>query len=443
MVKLLLNHACPSVIPTAPLLPSIGAIPNLLCHIRPHDKQDSGGATAIPLIVASPQPCASYLLLARFPSRPIANMMTFRRAVISAIIALSLLLLLRSHHRPHQYHNADELPKPKSVEEWVYKSTHKDEKPKPTSPNQTPSHSPDLDSPRRPKSQIPLQDLRAKPLHEQLEIQFPYDPIAKFPAYIWQTWKNAPSSQSFPADFREPEASWTLLHPTFVHEVITDQVAPHLMKHLYAALPEVLEAYDALPLPVLKADFFRYLILLARGGIYSDIDTTALKSATEWVPANVPRSSYGMVIGIEADPDREDWEDWYSRRIQFCQWTIQAKPGHPVLRDIVANITQETLKRKAAGTLTKDVKGIVEFTGPAKWTDSVFSFFNNPDYFDMNTGNGNITWKHFTGMKAAKKVGDVIVLPITSFSPGVRQMGAGEDDDPMAFVKHHFEGKAP
>jgi alpha 1,6-mannosyltransferase len=149
-----------------------------------------------------------------------------------------------------------------------------------------------------------------------------------------------------------------------------------------------------------------------------------------------------MVIGIEADPDREDWADWYSRRIQFCQWTIQSKPGHPVLRDLVANITEETLKRKAENRLSKDTNAIVEFTGPAIWTDHIFRFFNNPDYFDMSTGNGNITWKHFTGMKAAKKVGDVVVLPITSFSPGVRQMGSGEDDDPMAFVKHHFEGKS-
>jgi alpha 1,6-mannosyltransferase len=38
-------------------------------------------------------------------------------------------------------------------------------------------------------------------------------------------------------------------------------------------------------------------------------------------------------------------------------------------------------------------------------------------------------------------VGDVLVLPITSFSPGVGQMGAKEYDDPMAFVKHDFEGE--
>jgi alpha 1,6-mannosyltransferase len=368
-------------------------------------------------------------------------MMNFRRAVVFAAIVLTLFLILRSQRQPHQFKNADELPKPKSVEDWIQSSHNKDEMPPPPQPSSDDSSIRDYDLPRHPKHQIPMQDLRGKPLRQQLEMQFPYDPLSKFPAYLWQTWKTTPSSGEFNQEFREPEASWTMLHPTFVHEVISDAVAPHLMKHLYASVPEVLEAYDALPLPVLKADFFRYLILLARGGIYSDIDTTALKSATEWVPSNVPRSSYGMVIGIEADPDREDWADWYSRRIQFCQWTIQAKPGHPILRDVVANITEETLKRKQSGHLTKDVKGIVEFTGPALWTDHVFKFFNDPEYFDLSTGNGNITWKHFTGMTAAKKVGDVVVLPITSFSPGVRTMGAGEDDDPMAFVKHHFEGK--
>jgi alpha 1,6-mannosyltransferase len=208
------------------------------------------------------------------------------------------------------------------------------------------------------------------------------------------------------------------------------------------SVPEVLEAYQALPLPVLKADFFRYLILLARGGIYSDIDTYALKSTTEWLPDSVPREAIGLVIGIEADPDREDWAQWYSRRIQFCQWTIQSKPGHPVLREIVANITIETLKKKKAGVLKsfKD-KNVIEFTGPAVWTDIIFNYMNDPRYFDMSTSQGNITWKDFTGIESAKKVGDVVVLPITSFSPGVQQMGAKDYDDPMAFVKHEFEGR--
>ena len=286
-----------------------------------------------------------------------------------------------------------------------------------------------------------LQDMSRAPLREKLAYQFPYDVETKFPAYIWQTWKYTPASGDFGENLRPAEASWSEKHPGFIHEVITDQVAVHLLRHLYASVPEVLEAYQSLPLPVLKADFFRYLILLARGGIYSDIDTHALKSAAEWLPESVPREAIGLVIGIEADPDREDWADWYSRRIQFCQWTIQSKPGHPVLRDIVANITQETLKKKKDGSLKSfDGKNVIEFTGPALWTDTIFKFMNDERYFDMSTGKGNITWEDFTGMTTAKKVGDVVVLPITSFSPGVQQMGAEDYDHPMAFVKHEFEG---
>lgn len=294
--------------------------------------------------------------------------------------------------------------------------------------------------------QINLEDLALKPLRERLRYQFPYDIQPKFPAYIWQTWKYAPASGHFGESLRPLEASWTEQHPGFVHQVVTDDGAIYVIKYLYAAFPEVVEAFESMPLAVLKADFFRYLILLARGGIYSDIDTYALKSAVEWIPRSVDRSTVGLVIGIEADPDREDWHDWYSRRIQFCQWTIQAKPGHPILRDIVANITEEALRMKSAGRLKKSKmdKSIVEFTGPAVWTDAIFRYFNNPDFF--NTSNDynytkEIDYKYFTGIVAQKVVGDVVVLPITGFSPGVQQMGAQEPEHPMAFVKHEFQGR--
>ncbi|MCJ1446678.1 MAG: membrane-bound alpha-1,6- mannosyltransferase Initiation-specific [Stictis urceolatum] len=294
---------------------------------------------------------------------------------------------------------------------------------------------------QKPSEQKPMLPEGAS-LLERLRYQYPYDPDGKFPAYIWQTWKSTPSSGDFAESLRPMEASWSEKHPNFVHEVITDQTAGHLIRYLYASVPEVLEAYKAMPIPVLKADFFRYLILLARGGIYSDIDTEALKSAADWLPKDVPPAQAGLIIGIEADADRPDWKDWYSRRIQFCQWTIQAKVGHPVLRSIVAQITEETLRMKREGHLKRGKldMSIVEFTGPARWTDTIFNYINDPAYFKIDAGSKNITWESFTGMESPKKVGDVIVLPITSFSPGVQQMGAKEPDDEMAFVKHDFEG---
>lgn len=216
-----------------------------------------------------------------------------------------------------------------------------------------------------------------------------------------------------------------------------------MISYLYGAVPDVIEAYQALPLNILKADFFRYLILLARGGVYADIDTTAIKPAMEWL-ADFEASTVGLVIGIEADPERSDWHDWYSRRIQFCQWTIQSKPGHPVLRETVVNITATTLKWKKAGKLNnfkQNVEDVIEFSGPALWTDAIFGFFNNPKYYDRSRKSQDITWENFTKLRRPKQLGDVVVLPITSFSPGVGQMGAGEIDDPLAFVFHTFEGE--
>ncbi|KAI9754581.1 MAG: membrane-bound alpha-1,6- mannosyltransferase Initiation-specific [Lichina confinis] len=366
-------------------------------------------------------------------------MISLRRALLVAALVLTCLYLLRPSTS-----SASSGSSAFAIEKGIAGSAVKDAPDGATTGrtnyNPTSSWRSKLkDDGKHPKQQA-LVGVGAGSLKDQLAYRFPYDVEAKFPAYIWQTWKDTPASGKFPEQLRPKEASWTEKHPGFVHEVITDRAAVPLIRHLYSAVPTVVEAYEALPLPILKADFFRYLILLARGGIYSDIDTSALRPAFEWVPDRVPRTSFGLVIGIEADPDRPDWQQWYSRRIQFCQWTIQAKPGHPVLADIVAKITEETLRRKKAGTLEAAGKSVIEFTGPALWTDKIFEYFNDEEHFDLGSGSGNISWIKFTGMTETKQVGDVIVLPITSFSPGVGQMNAGEIDDPMAFVHHDFQG---
>lgn len=280
------------------------------------------------------------------------------------------------------------------------------------------------------------------PVRTQLAYQFPYDATAKFPAYIWQTWKQSYDDPNFSQRFRFHVNTWDEKNPNFVHEVMSDDMAHAIIQHLYMNVPEVIEAYQAMPENILRADFFRYLILLARGGVYTDVDTEALKPIPNWIPDQTDTQTLGLIVGIEADPDREDWEDWYSRRIQFCQWTIQSKPGHPVLRDIVAKITEETLRRKYRGTLAfsdpeKRGSQIMDWTGPGIWTDSIFEYFNDPVksrlFFPVN-------WHNFTGLQVPTQVSDVLVLPITCFSPDIEQMGAQSMHHPLAFAKHHFEG---
>lgn len=47
-------------------------------------------------------------------------------------------------------------------------------------------------------------------------------------------------------------------------------------------------------------------------------------------------------------------------------------------------------------------------------------------------------WRELARLEAPLRVGDVVMLPMTGFSPGVR--GAGAVYDPMAMVQHKFYG---
>lgn len=290
-------------------------------------------------------------------------------------------------------------------------------------------------------------------LRQQLSFQFPYEPAKPFQKNIWQTWKVPIEHPSFPNKYKKYQATWDDKNPGYKHYVIPDESCEQLINQLYATVPDVARAYNIMPKSILKADFFRYLILYAKGGLYTDIDTISIKPIDTWVSMNETvdgsPNMAGLVVGIEADPDREDWADWYARRIQFCQWTIQAKRGHPMLRELISRITDITLTREKKGQLNKilgkDAGGdIMNWTGPGIWTDVVFEYMNNisqpPDNFKTKKYDDIINVSVFTGMTIPVAIQDVLVLPITSFSPDVGQMGAKDTSHPMAYAKHMFLG---
>ncbi len=290
-----------------------------------------------------------------------------------------------------------------------------------------------------------LQELRRPPagasFREQLAYLFPYDQSKRFPAYIWQTWKYGLNDERFGELLTEGERSWTGKNPGFVKELFNDDTATAVIRHLYIHLPQVLEAWNAMPTTILRMDFFRYLMLFARGGVYADIDTMPLQPVPNWIPENVQANELGMIIGLEADPSTspKDWKGTYARRIQFCNWVFQAKPGHPILREVVARITENTLERKKNNDLklSEDNRNIevMNWTGAGIWTDIIFTYFN--DYVQSGVFS-QVTWRDFSRLEIPRLVSDVLVLPITSFSPGIGIMGAKDEDHPLAFVKHYF-----
>lgn len=282
-------------------------------------------------------------------------------------------------------------------------------------------------------------------LRDKLIYLYPYESDARFPAYIWQTWKHGLHDENFGKKYKEGEQQWAYKNPGFVHEIFNDDTAHTVVKYLYNSVPEVVKAYELMPEIILRMDFFRYLILFAKGGVYADIDTYPLQPVPNWIPENVSPLELGMIISVETDSNLNNWRQELARRLQFGQFIMQAKPGHPILREIISRITEKTLKLnlkeeeipndlKLSGSSNQKTLKILKWTGSGIWTDVIMNYFNN---YIQSSIYQKITWQEFHDLTIPKLVSDVLVLPIGSFASQLEIPKNGKINDPLAFAKHY------
>lgn len=284
-----------------------------------------------------------------------------------------------------------------------------------------------------------INDLKQLPetatLREKLTWAYGYELTKKFPAYIWQSWNQDPNDNIELAMYH---SNWLGKNPGFVLEVINDDIMSLLVYHYYNSVPEVIEAFDALPTAMLKADFFRFLILYVKGGVFADIDTNPLQPVPNWIPENVSPKEIGILIGIEIDYSTPDWKGKFNRRLQFGTAIIQAKPKHPVIREIIAKITETTIQKKKNRVENVELRNdlsIMNWTGIGTFTDVLMAYFN--DYIQSGV-QAKITWRDFHELTVPKLVGDVLVAPIFSFnSPPIDTISNNDEKKPLYFVQHN------
>lgn len=265
-------------------------------------------------------------------------------------------------------------------------------------------------------------------LRDKLAFVYPYVEDEKFPGYIWQIWKYGLRDENFGTRWKEYEAEWTILNPGFVHDLFNDDTSAAVVRYLYRNIPEIVEAYEKLPLQILRVDFFKYLILFAKGGVYADIDSVPLKPIPSWINENVDPSRVGMILGLENDGINEK----FSRQLQFGNFIMQSKAGHPILREVIAIITERTLSGKMRIGEAIEVD-LMEWTAGGVLTDTVLEYFRNyvtsEVYYEFDT-------HELSGLREGKLVGDVLVLPVESL--GGR---GGEEEEEGKAEKDGKEGK--
>lgn len=289
---------------------------------------------------------------------------------------------------------------------------------------------------------VDTSSLKPSSVWKRLSPQSPLFPKtgSKFPKKIWQTWKVDP------LEFDERDSSrartWPVKNPGHRYEVLTDgndldYVETHFGPDGLNRL-DVVYMYRTLTARIIKADLLRYLIMYVEGGVYADIDVEAVKPIEEWIPSNFNEGDVDLVISVEIDePTWNDHKILGPKSQSFCQWTLMAKPKHPVMLRLIDNVVRwiESManrQSKGVAEIELNFDEVLSGTGPSAFTTAVLS--------EMAAQIGQVpTWDRFHYINESVLVGNILVLPVQTFASN---QGHSHSEDPepdqKALVRHHY-----
>jgi mannosyltransferase OCH1-like enzyme len=171
------------------------------------------------------------------------------------------------------------------------------------------------------------------------------------PRNIFQTQK----SQNFIESkykLKEGQDSWKKHEAYgFKYHFYNDEECDSFMKKNFN---DIYDAYQKLPIPVMKADLWRYCIIYHYGGIYADADTYCnIKNLNDIF---IKKSN---LIGTV-----EDNLKW------ICNWVFSAPPKSPILKEVI-NLSVQKIrdcKNFKVEHITHDL------TGPDMFSDGIENY---------------------------------------------------------------------
>lgn len=267
------------------------------------------------------------------------------------------------------------------------------------------------------------------------------------PRQIWQIFFPPPGAAMVKKS-RFFAADWISMAPGYTYTLVSDSEAHSIIETDFASRPDINATFRALSNPALKSDLLRYLILSSRGGTYSDVDTKPLVPLESWLDPAL-RPTVRLVIALEYDGTRDPPTDQTAHEVQFCQWTIAAAPGHPLLARMVDDSLARLRGAARKQGLSPDAEGVsravfsdadvLAATGPVAWSETVFEVLRERDpegvkgWLDLAGKNGD----------GPRYFGDIALLPLESFRADWRDDWGQWLDwrrGRRTLVRHFFKG---
>eukprot|EP00475_Leptophrys_vorax_P044053 TRINITY_DN8687_c0_g1_i1.p1 TRINITY_DN8687_c0_g1~~TRINITY_DN8687_c0_g1_i1.p1 ORF type:complete len:489 (+),score=101.45 TRINITY_DN8687_c0_g1_i1:96-1562(+) len=254
----------------------------------------------------------------------------------------------------------------------------------------------------------------------------------------------------------ESISSFTTMNPDYLHLLWTDHDVDAMVRNCY---PHLYSLFQAIPVPVMRADWFRYLTIHKFGGVYGDVDTICLKPIDTWLAMESESELKGKkvdsnlevdaILGLESDllylyehgePGRPLENMLYTHPAQIVQFVFVGAPHSEFSRGLVFNTTQNliyymALDQESRTQLHNELKRIVvlKTTGPGVVSGVVHDILNS---------RSNLDWSDLTSLTKPVTAGHLRIHPITAFQNLVDMnfMGQGDYTHPQALVRHMFAG---
>jgi mannosyltransferase OCH1-like enzyme len=167
------------------------------------------------------------------------------------------------------------------------------------------------------------------------------------PRLLSQTWK---STRLPPAAARLRD-TWIEKNPDFECRLFDDEASRAVIAEV---VPEHVEAYDALPHAVMRADIFRYAVIYRDGGLYADVDMECLK------PVSTLLARGACLLAVEAHlTATRAVELGYPALFQIANCVFAAAPRHAFF---MAAIRRAFALAQTAPNAGRDM--VEDITGP-------------------------------------------------------------------------------
>ena len=275
--------------------------------------------------------------------------------------------------------------------------------------------------------------------HQQEKHRFlaqnPLSHAQDFPLKIWQTAKTSVAGQD--PGTQSSIQSWIEQNPNHRYEMVTDGGIEIYVAKTFAHKPEIIHDFLALQDPVLRADLVRYLILYGDGGVYTDLDTVCLRPFESWIPVGL-KDKTNMVVGLAGDSLGGPLLPGFSHLVDIGQSTVAAKPGHLIMRRVIEEVLSRLKalaekQNRTLGTVEASYQDVIDTTGPGVFSECIYRELSHVIGTELIPTN-------LSGLTEPRLIGDVLILPVTGFTPGVPHSNAGGPEDKNAMVQHLFAG---